>query len=290
VKRSQDSEPKPHRNVDFRQYGNQLYFGVWVGCLSVILLNGCAPPATGQPADEQELHFVLGEHRVDAMDYQGAIQAFEKSLEARPHSAVAHFQLGWLYDSKVTDPAAAIYHYEKYLELEPDADNAAVVKQRIEACKRALAAGVLGLPSMPAAQQRIEQLMEQDERLQEENNQLRAGLTHWSDYCLSLLAARTNPPAGVQRSTAATPAIHPSPIRPAQLVAMAQPAAARTDRPANPAFSTTMAWRTHMVVAGETAVHIARRYGISLEALLAANPGLEPRRMPVGLVLSIPPS
>ncbi len=47
--------------------------------------------------------------------------------------------------------------------------------------------------------------------------------------------------------------------------------------------------RTHTVAAGETAVRIARRYGISLDALLAANPGLEPRRMRVGQVLNIPP-
>jgi len=48
--------------------------------------------------------------------------------------------------------------------------------------------------------------------------------------------------------------------------------------------------RTHTVAAGETAVRIARRYGVSLDALLAANPGLEPRRMRVGQVLNIPSS
>ena len=45
-----------------------------------------------------------------------------------------------------------------------------------------------------------------------------------------------------------------------------------------------------MVAAGETAVRIAHRYGISLDALLAANPGLEPKRMRVGQLLNIPAS
>ena len=54
------------------------------------------------------------------MDYQGAIQAFEESLEANPHSAAAHFELGWLYDEKESDPAAAIYHYQQYLKLSPE--------------------------------------------------------------------------------------------------------------------------------------------------------------------------
>jgi LysM repeat protein len=35
---------------------------------------------------------------------------------------------------------------------------------------------------------------------------------------------------------------------------------------------------------------IARRYGIRLEALLAANPKLEPRRLKVGQTLAIPGS
>ena len=46
--------------------------------------------------------------------------------------------------------------------------------------------------------------------------------------------------------------------------------------------------RTHTVVAGETAVRIARQYGVTLDALQAANPGMEPRRMRVGQVLNIP--
>jgi tetratricopeptide (TPR) repeat protein len=255
-------------------YGKRLWFGVCIGWLSV-LLGGCAPPAPGQSADEREPHFVLGENRVDAMDYRGAIQAFEESLEADPHSAAAHFQLGWLYDAKVPDPAAAIYHYEQYLKLDPDAGNAAVVKQRIEACKQKLAEDVLGLPDMPAAQRRVEQLTAQNQQLQEENQQLRAGLNRWSVYCASLLAARTNPP--------------PAAIQTARTAAVAQPAVDRVEQLANPASGMSAAWRTHMVVAGETAVGIARRYGVSLAALLAANPGLVPRRMPVGLILNIPP-
>ena len=87
------------------------------------------------------------------MDFPGAIEAFEQSLEANPHSAAAHFELGWLYDEKASDPAAAIFHYQRYLKLNPNADNADVIKQRIYRCKQQLAADVLPLPSAPAAQQ-----------------------------------------------------------------------------------------------------------------------------------------
>lgn len=258
-------------------------FVVWLG----VLLTSCTPQEPGQSADEQEPHFVLGEHRVDAMDYRGAIQAFEESLQVDPHSAAAQFQLGWLYDAKVPDPAAAIYHYEQYLKLEPNADNAVVVKQRIEACKQALAADVLGLPNPPGAQKQIGQLVTRNQRLQneiqqlqEENQQLRAGLKRWSDYCDRLLAQRTNSLATGLRPVAKTPTDDFNP---------SQPVNDNDGPPLSPVSRRTEDWRTHTVVAGETAVRIAHDCGISLETLLAANPGLKPRRMPVGLVLNIPP-
>ena len=103
-------------------------------CLPAVLLGvalgGCAP-GQGQADDEKEPHFVLGQSKVNAMDYQGAVDAFEESLEANPRSAAAHFELGWLYEEKVPDPAAAIYHYQQYLKLEPNAENADLINQRI---------------------------------------------------------------------------------------------------------------------------------------------------------------
>lgn len=46
--------------------------------------------------------------------------------------------------------------------------------------------------------------------------------------------------------------------------------------------------REHEVVRGETLSHIARQYLIPLDALRAANPGIDPRRMQIGTVLVIP--
>jgi tetratricopeptide (TPR) repeat protein len=223
--------------MDAMSKTNRIWFSLCLGGLCV-WLNGCTPTASGQAGDQHEPNFMLGENRLNASDYPGAIRAFGKVLEVNPQSAAAHFELGWLYDQKVPRPAIAIYHYERYLKLEPDAANVAVVKQRIEVCKQALAKNVLGLPCAPAEQQQIEQLIFQ-------NQQLRADLDRWHDRCAGLIAAR-------QTSSMAT------------------------------------MWRTCTVGAGETAFRIARHYGVSLAALLAANPGVEPRRMAVGLVLKIP--
>ena len=48
-----------------------------------------------------------------------------------PRSAAAHLELGWLQAEKAADPAAAIYHYQKFLKLRPTADNAETIRQHI---------------------------------------------------------------------------------------------------------------------------------------------------------------
>jgi tetratricopeptide (TPR) repeat protein len=261
----------------------------WIRVLSGVLaiwfgmaLGGCTP-GQNQADDEREPHFVLGKSRVNAMDYQGAVEAFEQSLEVNPRSAAAHFELGWLYEQKVPDPAAAIYHYQQYLKLNPNAGNAAVIKQHIEACKQQLAADVMPLPSTPAAQEQLEKLMEQNRQLQAQVDHLKDLVKQWINYA-NQLAARTNA-IPVQPSPAASQALNPiEPTRPAPTApaqsAAAQPAAA-APRAAPP--------RTHSVIAGETAMAICRKTGVKFSALERANPGVNLSRIRVGQVLNLPP-
>ncbi len=259
-------------------FGNRFWFGVsvlWFG----IALSGCLPSDQNQSDEEKEPHFVLGKSRINAMDYQGAVEAFEESLDVNPHSAAAHFELGWLDDEKESDPAAAIYHYQQYLKLCPSAGNTEVIKQRIESCKQELAADVLPLPSTPAAQKQITQLVEENQQLQDEVNK-------WRAYFASQAAAKNQPPT-TPPPNPGQPVANPSPPP----VHDVSPGAggSSSDHPVH-ATPTKPILGTHTVAAGETAVRIARRYGITLDALLAANPGLEPRRMRVGQVLNIPSS
>ena len=232
-----------------------------------VALSGCAPSGQTQSDEEKEPHYVLGKGRVNAMDFRGAIEAFESSLEANPHSASAHYELGWLYDEKEPDPVAAIYHYQQYLKLCPGADNAEVIKQRIYSCKQQLAADVTPLSSAPAAQKQLDQLAEQSRQLQDEVNKWRAY------YASQLAAAKTNSPTPPNNAV-----VQPTPA--------GQPGA-NTSRSGN--TTTTVRPRTHTVVAGETAAGIARKSGVKLSALQAANPDMNPSRIRVGQVLNIPP-
>jgi hypothetical protein len=245
-------------------FGNRLLFSacaVWFG----VVLSGCAPSGQSQSGEEKEPHYVLGKGRVNAMDFRGAIEAFEKSLEVNPHSASAHFELGWLYDEKEPDPVAAIYHYQQYLKLYPGADNAEVIKQRIYSCKQQLAADVTPLSSAPAVQKQLDQLADQNRQLQDEVNRWR------SYYASQLAAAKTNSPPPNNAVAQPMPA---------------KPTGVNTGRSGNTV--TTARPRTHAVVAGETAVGIARKHGVKLSALQASNPDMNPGRIRVGQVLNIP--
>jgi LysM repeat protein len=258
-------------------FGNRLWsgvFAVWIG----ITLSGCLPSDQSPSDEEKEPHYVLGLSRVNAMDYQGAIQAFEESLEVNPHSAAAHFQLAMLYENKEPDPAAAIYHYQQYLKFNPNAGNAEIIKQHIASCKQELAADVMPLPSTPAAQKQINQLIEQNQQLQDEVNK-------WRAYYASQTATK-NQSAPVPNSEVVPSSANPVSTQATQNVSTSAGQSGE-DHPVRSSAARATS-HTHMVAAGETAVRIARRYGVSLDALLAANPGLEPRRMRVGQALNIP--
>jgi LysM repeat protein len=257
--------------MDFRKSFSP---GAFVLCLGAVLC-GCEPAGQGSLDDKKEPHYILGENRVNAMDYPGAVEAFDQSLEVNPHSAAAHFELACLFDEKISDPAAAIYHYQEYLKLDPKAENAEVVNARIATCKEQLATNMLAMPSAPAMQRQLEDLVSTNGELLKQIDLLKK----WNAYYAEQLAEKSNsiPVSNI-------PVTQPvqNPVQQEQIV----PAPAPTPiarRPATPA-----APRTHAVAANETEVFIARKFGVKLGALQAANPGVNPNKLHVGQILNIP--
>ena len=246
------------------------------------LAGGCSPADQSQEDEEKEPHFVLGNDKFNEMDYQGAVDAFRDALEVNPRSAEAHYRLAQLFDTKLPDPAAAIYHYQEYLRLDPQAENPDIIRQRISTCKQQLAADVLPLPSAPATMKQLEDLTENNRQLQQKVDDLTAKLKQWNAYYNNqLAAAKNNPPpapagTGPSQMTSQTPedmTVQPNPIP--------------TSAPANPRPPKA---HTHVVSSGETMAGIARKCGVSLSALEAANPGVSPKKIRVGQSLNLPPS
>jgi tetratricopeptide (TPR) repeat protein len=273
------------------------FFGKWNLVLSAAVLllagAGCSPMDSGPMDEEKEPHYVLGKSRVNAMDYDGALRAFDESLEANPHSAQAHYQMAMLYENQESDPAAAIYHYQQFLKFDPKTENAEIIAQHIASCKQQLAADVLQLPSAPAAQQQLEKLTEENRRLHDQ-------LTQWQAYyAAQQAAAKTNPPTPryEYNSTYAAPqgqtatAIAPEET---SLQGSTTPLAATTTSNSTaaglhkPPLTKPGKPRSHLVTSGETMASIARKQDVSLAALEAANPGVNPKKLRAGQTLNVP--
>ncbi len=239
--------------------------GLLVGV--ALILCGCSPAGTGEMDEEKEPQFLIGRSRVNAMNFSGAIEAFETALEMNPRSAAAHFELGWLYAEKEADPAAAIYHYQKYLKFRPTASNVGTIQQHIFRLKQELAKAALPIPPTTEMQRQLEQLLQERRDLQAEVDRLRQALAQ------AAVTNRAIPENVAQRSAPASSAIQ-------------RDARTTNDRP--PPTASGPQGRTYRVQAGDTPAAIARRYHVSLENLLAANPTLNPRRMQIGQNIRIP--
>jgi LysM repeat protein len=226
-----------------------------------LVWGGCSPSGSVVADEKREPHFLIGLSRLAAVDYDGAIEAFQQALEANPKSAAAHLQLGSLYAEKVPDPAAAIYHYEQFLRRHPADPNAEMIRKQIFGLKEALAEAVLHMPPVSGLQKQVESLRDENRRLQSDLDRLR--------YELTVRQSLTNPlPGRVAGATIATGKL-PSPT-------------------AGRSISAGAGVQTHKVIPGDTPTSIARRYAVNVESLLKANPGLNPKRMRVNQNLTIP--
>jgi LysM repeat protein len=275
---------------------------LWNGVMLAVLAlawTGCDPATvSNQTSEEKEPHYLAGKSRVNAMDFKGAIESFEKAIESNPSNAAAHFELGWLFDRKEGDPAAAIYHYEKFLKLRPKAENSEIVHQHIQACKQELARTVTLGPINDRVQKELERLTEDNKKLREENKTLNEEALKWRTYFAAAAATNRAAMSASESSTPRDSAARDSSRRDSGQKDSAQRSVAKRqatpDRTATPRSTTTLrssnygSGRTHVVRSGETLTSIARRYGVKLSTLTWANPGVDPKRLKAGQVIKIP--
>lgn len=231
-----------------------------LAALCALAWSGCSPSGAVVTDEKREPHFLIGLSRSTAADYEGAIEAFQQALEGNPKSAAAHFQLGCLYANQVPDPAAAIYHYEQFLRRQPLDPNAEMIRKQISGLKETLAMSVLHMPPVSGLHKQVESLKEENRRLRSDMERLQVELVGRQSLTNSTsgrvaggaLAAGKQPPT-VSRSLGARAGV-----------------------------------QTYKVVSGDTPTSIARRYAVSVESLLKANPGLNPKRMRVNQNLTVP--
>ncbi|MBM3859515.1 MAG: LysM peptidoglycan-binding domain-containing protein [Verrucomicrobia bacterium] len=185
----------------------------------LLALSGCQPVGTNP---EQSAAYNQARKSADAGEWKAAVAFYRQTLDEHPRFARAHLELALLYDEKLNDPIGAIYHYRRYLDLEPNSDKRRVVDDFIERARLSLASK---LPQNPGTD--VNELL----RLQQQNTAL-----------ASEVAALKTKLAGYEAVINA-PAL-PAPTDPTPPTP--------TPNPAKP--------RTHVVAKGDTLHSLALRY------------------------------
>jgi hypothetical protein len=260
---------------------------------------GCSQLKRSSLDDEKDPHFLEGKRRLGGMDWDGAIESFERALQSNPNNAAAHRELGILYSERKNDHAAAIYHYQRHLKLQPESPMGQIITQHINFSKRELAK-TDSFSVDRNVQAQLEKLSMTNDALRKKIEVLEAQLSRGPHYITNYVTNYVKLPQFEQTGTRSL-------TRPAEIVERppedeipAQPVPestrrktpelARTGRDESPLRNTSPRGATgtrrqapapantrtasvHTVRPGETMQVLARRYGVSLAELRAANPG-----------------
>jgi tetratricopeptide (TPR) repeat protein len=278
---------------------------------ALLLAAGCERADNQMLASEaDEPNYRQGQQLVKQGRSQEALSAYLKVIAKRGESAPeSHLEAGLLYLDEVKDPLAAIYHFRKYLELQPNSRQAVHVKGRIDVAKREFART---LPAQPLESQaeRLD-MFDQVDRLQRENDQMRAELA-------AFRGGVSSPPTRT-RSTINEPAQKSYPRvetrepereiaaeetfeSPISLASETAPAAAPAQTPVPPQTSiralptkptAPSAVRRHVVVKGDTLMSLAQKYygnRSRFRDIYAANRDLLPSEdsLRLGMEIRIP--
>jgi len=242
-------------------------------CVAVtlgVIMSSCGQRANRVVNEEREPYYLKGQEYLRQLNHEDAIKAFHQALEVNPRSSAAHKELGILYEKHENDPAAAIYHYRRFLKLNPDSPIAKDISDRVAGCQidlveemRETGANERRRQETTDLKDKLTHLTQQFEKVRHENDVLRKRLTGINPRLANVTPPPTPTQPTSQKST--SPKTTVQPYKP---------------KPATP--------RQHKVKPNDNPTKIAQKYAIPLQRLMAANPGLNPRRMQVGQMLKIP--
>ena len=74
-----------------------------------------------------------------AGDYQAAADRYEAALDGTPATAEVHYKLALIYYDKLHNPLGAMYHFHRYLDLQPNGPHAREVAGAIKEVEPKLA-------------------------------------------------------------------------------------------------------------------------------------------------------
>ncbi|HMP90344.1 MAG TPA: LysM peptidoglycan-binding domain-containing protein [Kiritimatiellia bacterium] len=92
--------------------------------------------------DDRDSNIKRARDRRAVGDFNGALDFYDKALQRRPGAAFIHWEMAAIYDQHLTNDVRAIYHYERFLELDPKTERRPYAEQLLAAAKLSYAASL----------------------------------------------------------------------------------------------------------------------------------------------------
>lgn len=164
--------------------------------LMLLISTGCDRLSKG--AEDRDPNIKRARERRAVGDYEGALENYQKALARKPDWARVHWEMASVYDQNLTNDLRAIYHYQRYLELEPKADRRKLVEDLVGAARMSYAAS---LPARPS------EAVQEIARLNREIDELKNKLAFANDELNRLKGAATSArTSGAQTTPGSAPA------------------------------------------------------------------------------------
>jgi LysM repeat protein len=282
-----------------------------VALLALAALVGCGGDSPSQSSEMDDSSYRDGQEMQKQGRWDEALADYLKVIDRRGDSAPeSNLDAGLIYLNHNKNPIFAIYHLSRYLELEPNSKQAVLVSGMINSAKREF---VRSLPGQPLAsetermgiEEQVERLQRENNELRAENESLRAGVpvpvTHSSSIDLGALPSPESlAPEPSEQEKAPDSPISLAPVNsadagPSQAAIEVAPQESAPVAPAHPAKpASTASGRHHMVAKGDTLFSLAQKYYGNRSRwrdIYAANRGLlssENSPLKIGMDLRIP--
>ncbi|HVW22053.1 MAG TPA: hypothetical protein VHC86_12635, partial [Opitutaceae bacterium] len=146
-----------------------------LGLAAALAFSGCGGDNAPMANETDEPLYREGQRLEHEGRYQEALADYLKLIVKRGDQAPqSHLEAGAIELVYIKDQFRAVYHFERYLELEPNSPNAADVRGQIAVAKREF---LRSLPGQPTDDKTLAVAsLDELERLRQENSSLRAQL------------------------------------------------------------------------------------------------------------------
>lgn len=136
----------------------------------VLFLSGCGGGGGPSLRETDEADYQRGKDLLRRGEDEKALLSFLRVIDERSEAPESHLEVGLLYLEEFDQPVLAIYHFQRFLELRPEARQSPQVEKLVDTARKEFARSLPGQPFRPPEEQ--DEILRHAERLEGENQRL----------------------------------------------------------------------------------------------------------------------